>query len=130
MMFPVRVLVVAMAMAASAPPVSAHHALTMYDRETERSVQGVVREFQWTNPHSWIQLMTVENGMATPFNVETSSPGVLTRYGWSAGALKAGDRVTVVVHPLKSGDPGGLMVRVVAPDGKTLSRAGPPVPPR
>jgi hypothetical protein len=98
----------------------AHHSNAMYERDKVLEVTGTIREFQWTNPHTFIEL-TVD-GPNGPYNysVEGPTPGVLRSQGWKFNTLKAGDKVTVKVHPLKSGRVGGGLISVTR-DGVTIN---------
>lgn len=108
-------------------PAYAHHSFAMFDSAVEKTLEGTVKEFQWTNPHAWVQLMvTAPDGKVTEWAIECASPNALKRQGWRGTTIKSGDRVTLVIHPLKNGDPGGSLVIVTLPDGKTLGRRGPP----
>ena len=99
----------------------AHHSFAMFDQEKVITLQGTVREFQWTNPHSWIQLLVPgDGGKITEWSVEMSGPGGLARKGWKPRTLKQGDKVTMVIHPLRDGGPGGSFVSVVLPNGQSL----------
>jgi hypothetical protein len=112
---------------ALAAPVGAHHSFAMFDNAKDMKLEGTVKEFQWTNPHTWIQLMvTAPDGKVTEWSIEGSSPNGLRRQGWRAETIKAGDKVTVNIHPLKSGEPGGSLVNVTLPDGKVMGRQLPP----
>ena len=122
MIWPLKPGVLAAAVAAIAPAAHAHHALTMYDRTTERPLVGVVKEFQWTNPHIRIQLLVKESGRQVVYDVEAGSPGRMTPNGWKSTTLQPGDKITLTVNPLKSGDAGGVFVKVVLPDGAVLAR--------
>lgn len=97
----------------------AHHSNAMYQRDKTLDVTGTIREFQWTNPHTFIEL-TVE-GASGPenFTIEGPTPGVLRSLGWKFNSLKAGDKVVVRMHPLKVGHGGGL-ISVTLQDGKIL----------
>jgi hypothetical protein len=90
----------------------AHHSNAMFDRSKELLVTGTVREFQWTNPHVFIEL--VVEGANGPYNysIETGAPGVLRAHGWKFNSLKAGDKVVARVYPLKSGGLGGGLISV------------------
>ena len=103
----------------SSPALLAHHSNAMYERDKVVDVTGTIREFQWTNPHTFIEL-TVD-GPTGPYNytIEGPTPGVLRSQGWKFNTLKAGDKVTVKVHPLKSGRVGGGLVSVTK-DGVTI----------
>jgi len=104
-----------------AGPALAHHSFAMFDRDKQVSLTGTVADFQWTNPHSWIEL-DVPNpaGGSDKWGVELNSPNNLARQGWRSTALKPGDKVTVVLNPLRSGEHGGLFLQVTLPDGKIL----------
>ncbi len=100
---------------------SAHHSFAMFDQEKVITLQGTVKEFQWTNPHSWIQVMVPSEGSKmTEWSVEMGGPGGLARKGWKPRTLKQGDKVTIVIHPLRDGGLGGSFVSVVLPNGQTL----------
>jgi hypothetical protein len=112
----------ALAVGAAAPPAAqAHHSFAMFDRDKQLALTGVVTDFQWTNPHSWIEI-DVPNaaGASDKWGVELNSPNNLARQGWRSTALKPGDKVTVVLNPLRSGEHGGLFLQVTLPDGKVL----------
>ena len=99
---------------------SAHHSFAMFDNRKEVVLDGTVREFQWTNPHSWIQLVVKVGGKDVDYSIELQSPNSLTRLGWNKKVLKPGDKVKVKVHPLKDGAPGGSFMRATFPDGRAL----------
>ena len=120
------VLVVVMAMWRS---VQAHHSFAMFDTTTRVTLVGTVSAFEWTNPHVIIGIDVPEGGALTPWTIELGSPSILMRGGWKFSDLKAGDKITVVVNPLKSGLHGALLVSVTLPDGRMLGNGGPPPPP-
>ena len=108
----VRTLLVAFAAIASLP-VSAHHSFAMFDDTKEVTLKGTVHEFQWTNPHAWLQVDVIGAGGETEqWAVEMLSPNVLGRMGWKRNSLKPGDEVTVVIHPVRTGAKGGNMISV------------------
>jgi hypothetical protein len=112
---------------ALALPASAHHSFAMFDSAKETTLQGTVKEFQWTNPHAWVQLLVAApDGKMTEWSIECASPNALKRQGWRGTTIKSGDRVTVIIHPLKSGEPGGSLVILTLPDGTQLGLRGPP----
>ncbi len=120
--FPVMYAVFAAAMLCAVPGLStAHHSFAMFDRDKQVTLSGTVKEFQWTNPHIFIQLV-VENaaGSSEEWSIEGASPNMLFRRGWTNQSFKPGDKVTVVVNPLKDGSRGGNFVQASLPDGKTL----------
>jgi Family of unknown function (DUF6152) len=104
----------------SAIPASAHHSFAMFDGEKTKVLEGTVKEFQWTNPHSWIML-TVDNAQGQPeqWAIEMGGPGRLAGQGWSSATLAPGMKVKAVVHPLRDGANGGQFMAVTLPDGTT-----------
>lgn len=108
----------------------AHHSFAMFDLARDVTVEGVIREVQFTNPHVWIQILVQDaSGKEVEWGIEAGAPGMMTRAGWKPSTLKPGDKVTLVMHPLKSGKPSGSLVRVTAPDGRVLGNGGGEVPP-
>lgn len=98
---------------ALAGPAMAHHAFAMFDTNREVTLDGTVKEFQWTNPHTWVQLLVKDSaGKEVEWSIEGSSPNNLARFGWTRNSLKSGDRVQAVVHPLKDGSIGGSLVKI------------------
>ena len=90
---------------------SAHHSFAMYDPEKLVTITGTVKEFQWTNPHSVIWVVTGGGGKPTDlWSIELStSPGNLTRMGWSKHSLNPGERVAIELNPLRDGRHGGSL---------------------
>jgi hypothetical protein len=113
-------LAAAAALLGAAPAALAHHSFAMFDSSKETTLDGTVREFQWTNPHSWIQLQVMENGQMTEYSIEGGSPNGLARKGWKRTSLKPGDKVKVTIHPLKDGAKGGSFMKAVTADGAIL----------
>lgn len=100
---------------------SAHHSFAMFDRDKEVTVSGTVHEFQWTNPHAFIELdVPNEKGEVERWSVEMNSPNNLTRQGWKSSMLKGGDKVSVTLNPLRDGKKGGLFVAITLADGKVI----------
>ena len=106
---------------AAAVTLSAHHSPVMFDRNVRKTLVGTVVEFSWINPHASIQL-DVPNGSGgvDRWGVELGSPQSMARNGWRSNIIKAGDKVTVVVNPLKSGEFGGIFVSMTLADGRKL----------
>jgi hypothetical protein len=76
-------------------------------------LDGTIKEFQWTNPHSWIQIMAKDaSGKEVEYSIEGGSPNGLSRAGWKRTSLKPGDKAQLVMHPLKDGTNGGSLVTV------------------
>ena len=106
-------------------PASAHHSGAMFDANRTVVLDGTVKEFQWTNPHSWLQLVVPDaQGGSKEWSLELVSLNVLAHNGWKPGTLKPGDKVQVAMHPLKNGDPGGMGVTVTWPDGRQMRLNG------
>jgi hypothetical protein len=104
-------LALALPAAVSAAPALAHHSFSMFDSQKSVTLDGAVKDFQWTNPHVWIQVVVKDaSGKDVEWSVEGASASVLSRQGWSRRSLKPGDRVMVVVHPLRDGTAGGSLV--------------------
>jgi Family of unknown function (DUF6152) len=103
---------------AFALPASAHHSFAMYEPTKTLTFDAVVKSFQWTNPHCvlWIVVQPKDGGAAQEWSLETTSPGVLTRAGWTRQVLKAGDRVSVELSPLRDGSHGGSLNSVTVLD--------------
>ena len=99
----------------------------MFDKNKKTEIVGFVKEFQWTNPHSYIKVLATLNGETKEWLIETGAPGSLQRLDsrWTANVLKPGDKVTVVFFPLKSGEAGGALVDVTTPAGFVLGQHKP-----
>ena len=105
---------------AAAMPAAAHHSFAMFDQKKVMTLEGTVHEFQWTNPHAFIELDVQGGGKTIRWSIELNSPNNLKRQGWNRTALKAGDKVTLRMNPLRDGHPGGLFLDVRLPGGKVL----------
>jgi len=105
----------------AAASLAAHHSPVLFDRTVSKTLVGTVVEFAWTNPHAAIQLdVPNERGASERWGVELGSPNSMVKTGWKSTTLKPGDKVTVVVNPLKSGEFGGIFVSMTLPDGRKL----------
>jgi len=121
----IRLAIVAIALGMSAGSAWAHHSFSVFNMQTEVSITGVVKEVQWTNPHIFIWVdVTGEDGAVVTWGLEGMSPNFLARRGWSRTTLEPGDRITVSLRPLISGDPGGMFISTTSPDGVVLSMGG------
>ena len=97
----------------------------MFDSTKEVTFEGTVVEMQWTNPHSWLELTAPspsDPAKMAQWGLEMQPPTAMRRQGWTASAVKPGDKVTVVVNPMKDGRAGGALIRITLPDGKVLGR--------
>jgi phage-related protein len=104
--------------------VSAHHSYAMFDADKLITVDATVKEFQWTNPHSWLQVMVDNKGVAEEWSLELGPLVTLRRWGWKPHSVNPGDKVKVSVNPLRDGSRGGRLMSIVLPDGKTLGGQG------
>ena len=106
-------------------PALAHHSFAMFDQRQMMTLEGTVHEFQWTNPHAFIEL-DVRNGARTQrWSIELNSPNNLTRQGWRRTSLKAGERISVRIAPLRNGNTGGLFLDLRKADGRVLDSGMP-----
>lgn len=119
-----KVLGLAGTIALSAFPAVAHHSFAMFDAQKVSTLEGTIKEFQWTNPHSWI-LMMVDNaqGQAEQWAIEMGGPAGLARQGWKPKTLTPGMKVKTVIHPLRDGTNGGQFMAVTLPDGTQMGNA-------
>ena len=107
---------------AASSSTGAHHSFAMFDMQKQVEVHGTVKEFHWTNPHSWLVLTVRDaSGKVTDINIESHPPGALFGLGWKRADLKSGDPVTVTLFPMRDGSPGGSLVRIVLADRRELS---------
>lgn len=106
---------------AVAAPASAHHSQGMFDASKKVNLTGTVKEFQWTNPHVWLQLMVADDkGEVHEWSLEGATPVMLNRRGWRSSSLTPGETVTVVSNPLRSGAYGGTLGLVTRANGETV----------
>ena len=114
-------LALASALLAFTPAANAHHSLAPYAMEEQRSVEGTVKSFDWSNPHVRINLMVPDaNGGANQWEFEGGSPGRLTSGGFTKDVISPGDKITVAYNPRRDRSIGGFFVAVTA-NGKTYS---------
>jgi hypothetical protein len=122
----------AVAAAAMAAPttVLAHHSFAMFDRTKQQTIKGTVKDFQWTNPHVWVQLVVRNTeGQTEEWSIEAAPPNMLFRQGWDNTTFKVGDNVSVVINPLRNGGHGGTFVAATLANGKTIGNANGRPPP-
>jgi hypothetical protein len=118
-------LVLAGGLAASGPAL-AHHSFAMFDNEHQTKIEGTVTKFEWTNPHVYIQLAIADgSGQIRNYAVECANPGILNRVGWKFNIVKPGDKLKLVVAPLRDNPAaGGLLHEMVLPDGRVVNNGG------
>ena len=112
-----RAIVLLAGLALLAAPAAAHHSFAMFDQSKIMTLEGTVTEFQWTNPHAFIELDATGG---RHWSIELNSPNNLKRQGWTRAALKPGDKITLRMSPLRNGKPGGLFLDLTRADGKLL----------
>jgi hypothetical protein len=98
----------------------AHHSYAMFDMTHTDTIRGTVKEFQWTNPHGWIEVLVDTPDGPKQYSVEGNNLRVMTSAGWKFNSLKPGDKVTIQMHPLRDGRQGGSLVSAELPDGRKL----------
>jgi hypothetical protein len=112
----------------SAAPASAHHSYGMFDNSQTLTFAGTVVTWQWTNPHVFLEV--IDNASGMHWDLESASPSILSRGGVARNTFKAGDKLTIKMHPRRDNAPVGSLLSVELPDGKVLSFEGgrPPGP--
>lgn len=108
-----------------------HHSFAMFDQVKTVALSGTLKEIQWVNPHSWIQVVAKDDsGNDVEWSIECGGPAQLYRAGWRKSAIKDGDAITIYMHPLRDGRPGGSLVSATLADGTKLGDGGraPPAP--
>ncbi len=113
-------LAIALTMAAGALPAAAHHSFAMFDQRQIMTLEGTVTQFQWTNPHAFIEIDVPQQGRVIHWSIELNSPNNLSRQGWNRVALRPGERITLRMNPLRDGEHGGLFLDLVKADGTVL----------
>ena len=116
-------LAVAAVLALAAPmPALAHDSFAMFEHTKQMELKNAtVVEWQWTSPHTWLYVLVPNaKGQAEKYSIEGGNPGALRRDGFGKGTLSPGDKVTVYMSPLRSGEKGGAMNAVVLPNSKML----------
>ena len=111
---------------AFAAPVLAHHSFSMFDQEKVVTLNGTVKELEWTNPHSWLRIMVEDQAthQERQWSIELASVGQQSRIGWTPTIVKPGDKVAVEINPLKDGTRGGTLLLITLPDGTKLGHGG------
>jgi hypothetical protein len=103
-------------------PLVAHHSAAMFDNTKTTEVTGTVKEFQWTNPHIWVQVNVDKAGAKEEWSFEGGSPNSLSRQGWRKSTFTPGAEVTVRFNPMRDGTKAGQFVGAKFADGKTIGR--------
>lgn len=131
----VKRLVAGVAACVLAGAVAAHHSTAMFEWGKEKTVEGTIDKFQWTQPHAFIWIeVPGKAGKPDSWGFEGMSPSWLGRHGWNSRSLNVGEKVSLTYYPLRDGRQGGFFVRVQLGSGKTLEALpggpgrGPPSP--
>ena len=105
-------------------PVQAHHSMAMFDQTKTITISGTVKQFQWTNPHCYIQLLAKDaKGVEKEWSLEMGAPMYLYAKGWRPSSLKAGTQISVTINPLRNGEPGGIVLTASTADGKQIGKS-------
>jgi Family of unknown function (DUF6152) len=102
-------------------PAAAHHSFAGFDKTKVVTLKGTVKQWQFMNPHSWLTITVVEDGKEVQYALEGSSVNTLAHRGWGRNTFKAGEKLTVEMYPLYSGEKGGAFLKATFEDGRTLS---------
>jgi hypothetical protein len=104
---------------------TAHHSFAAFNMTDQKTVTGVVKQVEWTNPHIWIWIeVPNDKGVLEPYGFEGMSPNFLERRNWTRTTLKPGDKVTVSYRPLKNGQNGGMFINGKMESGTILTMGG------
>ncbi|HYR84226.1 MAG TPA: DUF6152 family protein [Terriglobia bacterium] len=116
---------VAASLAVMCSPILAHHGNSAYDEKSPISITGTVTEFVWSNPHCQIYLDVNDKGKVAHWSLESQSPGILRRAGWTRNTLRPGEKITITLAPAKNGEPvgfsGAATGKVVFADGRVMT---------
>jgi hypothetical protein len=103
----------------------AHHSFAMFDMTRDLTLEGTVKLFQWESPHTWLQVTVKDaDGAQREWSLEMGAPNALYRRGWRQQSVTPGEKVSVVLHPLRDGRRGGSLVSLRLPDGTQLLGSG------
>ena len=117
---------IAIAAMLAANPALAHHSFAMFDQSKSVELRGTVKSFRCSNPHVFIQLVVTKEGSDDEeWSIEMTSPEHLARVGWKPGTLKPGDKVTLVIHPMRDGVKGGQYLSGTGPGGPLIGSPQP-----
>ncbi len=113
-------LLAVLAMVLANPPLGAHHSFAPYESSLQLKISGVVTDFRWVNPHVYIEIdgTDAKTGEKRHWLIEGASTSILNRAGWRFNMIKPGDTITVIVSPLRNGEPGALLKQVTLADGR------------
>jgi hypothetical protein len=114
-------------LAASVGPIAAHHSTVPFDSTRQTTLTGIVKEFDWTNPHTWIWInVPNDKGGVDLWGVEGMSPNYLGRRGWTKNTIKPGEKITIVGRPMKDGSKAAMFMSATLANGKVMTQSGQP----
>jgi hypothetical protein len=114
-------------LAATVGPVAAHHSTVPFDSTKQTTLTGIVKEFDWTNPHTWIWInVPNDKGGTDLWGVEGMSPNYLGRRGWTKSTIKPGEKITIVGRPMKDGSKAAMFMSATLANGKVMTQSGQP----
>ena len=120
----------ALALLFAAGGAQAHHSFAMFDHDHQVRMTGTVKDYRWQNPHVYIELSAPDaKGETRTWTIECANPGILNRVGWKFNMIKPTDTITVIVAPLRTGEPGALLKQIKLADGRIFGNGGPAGPP-
>ena len=120
----------ALALLFAAGSARAHHSFAMFDHDHQVRMTGTVKDYRWQNPHVYIELSAPDaKGETRTWTIECANPGILNRVGWKFNMIKPTDTITVIVAPLRTGEPGALLKQIKLADGRIFGNGGPAGPP-
>ena len=126
----VKAALVGVAAIAATAPALAHHSFSMFDSGKTLSINGTVKEFELTNPHAWLYVVTTDaKGEVIEWGIEMGGPGAIGRSGWRPDTVKPGDKIVVEIHPLKDGTHGGQFLNAKLADGRLIGGGDTGLPP-
>lgn len=102
-------------------PAVAHHSFAGFDKSKVVTLKGTVKEWQFTNPHSWLEIIVIEDGKEVEYALEGSSVNTLVRRGWNRSTFKPGEKVTVEIYPSAAGEKSGAFLKATFEDGRVVS---------
>jgi hypothetical protein len=118
---PTRLLILAFSAFAASPAVLSHHSSAMFDRSQIMVLSGTIKEYQFLNPHTWIEILVEdEDGGTTQWSIEASGRRPMLQMGLGPTRLNPGDEVTIRAHPLRDGRNGGIFIDITMPDGEVI----------
>jgi hypothetical protein len=122
-----RILVAGIAASLIGAPAYAHHSFAMFDATKTVTLNGTVKNFEWTNPHMWLTISVPQaSGQPIEYPLEMQGIAGAVKLGWKRDTARPGDQITVNIHPLRDGTHGGQLLSVVLANGQKVGVMGGP----